>query len=388
MTTPNQFGGAEEELANVAVYSYQVTGTALEVALPNVTGLTTAYVAGTIDLVWTAVTDWRAPDYEVRQGPSWATAQLIDRTTGTQLPSYGDGLYWVAAHYRIPSSNVDIYSPVPVSVQIAGAQLLSNVVAGYDEAGTGWTGSLISAAVIGGAVELTGTGNILTEGNVLAVTDVWTYGGVSSSGLYHIPAGHIVNIGRSAACTVAAIVAVRGQSTLDNVLATTNELTVTDVLGQGLGAKVDATVQIRISTDGVNWGSWQNWAPGQYTGQMFDFQVVLSSLDPTVNAILSHFSFQVTAPTRVDAWSLAVPTTGSSVLFASGLQGNPAANFNGGPNNQSAPIFSWAVINGAAGDTPVLTPITAGAITTGFTIQVFNAGIAVARTVHVMAQGY
>lgn len=373
----NVWSGGLQDISQVQPCTYKIRGTALASSLPNVTGLTTAYVAGITQLVWSEVSDFRTVDYEIRQGASAATGQVIGRTPLLQAPTYGDGTYWVAAHYKVPNGG-DVYSAIWTSVVVVGSQLVKNVVATYAEAATGWSGSFTNAGLGNGGVELGGAGNILAAGNILTVTDIVEYGGVAPSGCYTIPAGHRIDIGRVAPCSVVITATVRGQSVNDNILAVADFLAVNDVLGAALGPMVDATPQIRLSQDGSAWGVWQDWIPGSYSAMAFDFRVMLSSYDPQVIPVLTGFTFAVDVPDRIEDHQIAVSAAGTVITY-------PGSAFQGSAGGQGvAPNPQITIVAAQAGDDVILSNVTLA----GFTIQVINAGAGVARTINYRSQGY
>jgi len=383
-TSYNLFGSAEQDLSAVTAYDITVVGNAKAAALPEVTGLTTAYVSGISQLSWDAVSDSRNPDFEVRKGGSWGSGIFVCRTTIPQTPSVGDGTYWVATHYTV-AAGYELYSKTPASVSISGSQIVSNVVASYDEAALGWGGSMCSLVPVGGTLQmdagddLRATDNVLTQGNLI-------YGsGAAAAGSYSIPASHRIDVGRVATCPVVMAVHAIAQPCLQDLRTFVDILQQADLCAANLGPLVSATPQLRISQDGVTWGNWQNWLPGSYSGMVFDFQLLLSTSDSSVMLVVEGFSYLVDVPDRLDSFNaLPVPAVGLQVNFTAGLLGNPAAAFNGGSNGQSAPNLLVSVVGGSAADSPVISNLT----TSGFFIQVLNGGIPVARTVNIIAQGY
>ena len=380
----NIWGGALQDISEVQPYSYTLRGTALLSPLPNVAGLTTVFVAGNTQMVWIGVEDFRTVDYEIRQGATWQTARVIGRTPLCQAPCYGDGTYWVAAHYRA-SSGIDVYSAQPAEMMIEGSVLVSNVLAGFDEAACGWTGSLSNAVVLNGAVQMTDASDLTQTGDVRSVADVLYGAGVVAAGSYTVPAAHCVDVGRPALCNVVVTTAARGQSVFEDLRVAADILAITDLSDAFLGPKIDAVPQISLSSDGVAWGAWRNWSPGAYLARAFNLRVLLSSSDPQVIPILSGLSFLVDVPDRDDWFTgLAVPAAGLPVLYASGLQGNPATPFNGGPGGAAVPNIQITIVNAQAGDDAILS----NQSKSGFTVQVLNGGVGVARTVNIVAQGY
>ena len=348
------------------------------------TGLTTAYVAGITTLSWRDVHDFRPVDYEIRQGVRWNSAQVIGRTPLLQAPSYGDGTYWVAAHYQGPGG-LDVYSAQPSEIIIAGSQLVSNVIAGWDEQAAGWTGTCSGDVVANGAIELTAAGDLLAAADWAKIADVIAYGGMTGSGTYQVPPAHCIDVGRVTACQVLMSAALHGQSTEDNLLTAGDFLSLADLTGSILGPKVSAAMQMRLSQDGTAWGDWQDWFPGSYVARSFDFRVVIASNDAAVIPILTGFSFKVDVPDRADCFTaLAVPAAGLTVAYAQGLEGNPAAAFNGGPSGAASPNLQVTIVNAQPGDDVLLS----NQSNAGFSVQIVNNGVGVDRNVNIIAQGY
>jgi hypothetical protein len=407
-TSFNTFGGSAQTLDEVVDYPFSIVGTAYMAALPSVTGLATVYQGGISQLTWAPVSDPRPNvDYEIRQGASWGSGQFVGRTTVCQFSTYGDGTYWVAAHFRLPDGSADLYSPVPASLTVAGSQLLSNVVASWNEAATGWTGSgavpadlaaglvalptavqgsPVPLGLVNGAMELEGSGNVLTVSSILALSDLIAYGGVGPVGAYTIPAAHVINIGRPASCNVLISTAFHGQAVNANFLTQSNIFNLADVTSFLLSSQLVVIPQILLSPDGVTWPTpWQSWTPGAYTAQAFNCRVLLCSTNPQIMGVLSGLTFAVDVPDRVDQFTaLAVPAAGMNIAFSQGLQGNPAAPFLGCATPGGPPNIQVTLVNGQAGDDVILS----NQSTTGFSIQIVNGSAGVARTVNIIAQGY
>lgn len=381
-TSFNVFGAAEEDIADVVEYSWRVTGSALTTRLPEVANLTTNYIAGILQFSWDAYTDGRTLDTEIRIGKSWSSGQVLGRFSGTSAPTWGDGTYWVSAHYIFGSGSdaIELYSPTPIEIVVAGSQLVRNVIAAYDEAASGWSGTLTGLMPIpGGKLELCGAGDIEGAANVLAVPDVIGYGGMITTGIYQVPASHRVNIGRVAACPVAMTVSVAGDSIYDNVLTITDITQLADVAGDNYGPAVSAIPQLRLSQDGVTWGAWQNWVAGSYSFMAMEPRLLVSSSATDVTAIVSGFSFLVDVPDRVDSYTVTSAVMAVPVIFS------PA--FNGGPAEGDLPALSLSIIaSGSPGDTVQADNLTLN----GCDVIVYDAThTAVAgRTVHLIPQGY
>lgn len=374
----NGFGGGQQSLDQAVAYSYTIRGSALAEDPADVTGLASTYIAGLSQLIWSAVTDPRAIDYEVRLGTSWDDGQVIGRTALTQTPILGDGTYWVAAHFKVPNGP-DVYSVAPTKIIVSGTVLTSNVIATYQASADGWSGTKSNTAVIGTALTLAAAGDILASADVTAIPDIRYLGGVVASGSYAIPASARVTLSRIAACNV--VIKLGAALGYDiNTVDIRNVADITqigDVLGVDLGNRVAVQPQIRLSQDGVTWGNWQNWTMGSYAAMAFDAQVLIATSDPTVAGVLTDFSFAVDVPDRVDTGTdVAVPATGLTVTFS--------APFNGGPSGAAVPNLLVTIHGAQSGDQAV----TSARSLSGFTVQITNGGVGVARTVDWQAQGY
>lgn len=378
----NIWGGGAQQLSDVEPFTYAVQGTAYTSPLPDVSGFATAltgYVAGTTQLIWNATTDFRPVDYEVRNGTSWENGNVLYRTPLLQGPIAGDGIYWIAAHFKVPNGGPDVYSETPISLTITGSQITQNVIAEYDQVSTGWAGTFTNTEISTLGLQLGAQGNILTAASYLAIPDLFSYGGFNTEGAYEIPASQRVNIGRVAPCQVILTLGTEVGYSLNaqNIIAIPDYLNAQNILGIDLGNNTSAIGQIRLSQDGVSWGDWQNWIPGTYSGMAFDARVILKTADPSVLAVLSDFTFAVDVPTLDQTGTnIAVPSGGLSVTFP--------LTFNGGPGSALVPNMQITILSGSAGDDVLLTSKTK----TGFDVQVVNGGSGVARTIDYTAQGY
>lgn len=368
----NIFGGAEQDISAVQPYQYTITG--ME-APPDITGLSTAYVGGLEKLIWTMAMDPRTVDYEVRMGIKWETAQVLGNPTVPSCAMNGDGTYWVAVRFQVPNGPT-LYSAHPTSITVTGSALVANMVASYDQAALGWPGTFANSAKSGGGLTLLG-GDILGASNLLAVTDIITYGGVVNSGSYQIPTGNRITVSAPTVCNVRITVA--GLSYNINSVDTTQvaDLTgVTDLLSIDTGQKTQIIAQINLSQDGVNFAGWQNWTPGSYLFKTIDFRLVLQTSDSNITVMVTGFSFAVDVPNRIDNYA-AIATSATTGQVTQVF----TKPFNGGPGG--LPHILYAVQNEQAGDVVTFTT-TLSQVT--FTIT--NGGNPVARTLNVTAQGY
>lgn len=288
-----------------------------------------------------------------------------------------DGTYWVAAHYQTPDG-ADLYSPSPISILVAGAVLVDNVLLSWDEAALGWPGTLTAAAVVVGAnLTLAATGDVLGIVDFLAAPDLLWFGGVAPSGYYTIPAGHQIDCGRVMTCGLQLRYSVAGVSIYDNILAIDDFLGIGDLLGAALGPLVRVTPQIQIAQADHVFAAWQDFIPGQYTGRYFNARWKIESLDPQVSTVISAAVFVVDVPDRIDAYTnQALAAGGTTLIFA-----DP---FNGGPGAANLPNIQCTIIGATAGDDLLLTGVTLAQAT----LQIVNGGVGVARNANILVQGY
>jgi Putative phage tail protein len=380
----NIYGGGQQNLADVDPYIFNLQGVALSSPLPNVQNLRTSYVANITQLSWDEVTDFRPVLYEVRKGSTWAGGQVLGYFAHPPINVQGNGTYWIAA-YSQPAPGLQVYSEETTDIIVAGAQIVSNVIESWDEAATGWTGSFGGAAGLSGSdVVLTGAGNILSDPDYLNDPNIFDFGGIGGSGTYTIPNGHIVNIGYVEPCSVIITTLSIGQHVGDNVLTIADYLNFQDLLDASAQGLVNVYPNIAVSQDGSTWGPWFKWTPGSYTGMAFKAQIALETNDPTVQAILESFVFEVDVPDRDDHYTnVSIASGGTAITFKPDGAASSAA-FNGGPAGGNLPAVQVTILNAQQGDTVILSGLSLSACT----IQVKNGGTGVARSVNVLAEGY
>ena len=341
----NVWGGKPEFLADVPEYQYTITGEALKAALANVQDLRSFFLAGLAVISWGKVTDpARVIDYEIRKGALWISAQVLGRTNNIEFNADGDGTYWVSAHSEYA------YSATPTSVVVTGASLLKNVVATFDERATSWGGTVSGGAILQGA-------SIVLTGGALA-------------GEYVIPSGHEIDIGTVQACNCSVSYAARA----DNPSALFSAIPVVSAMPSIAGNYAGlASVRIQIATSDLagTYGPWRDFIPGSYAGRKFKFKAILESTVSSIIAALDEMTFTVDMEDRYDKGTgVAVAAGGTATTYATPFQ--------------VAPNVQVTIINATAGDDIILTPQTES----GFTVQVKNGGVGVARTINWLAQGY
>lgn len=348
-----------------APVSYTGTIFGIVSTLPNVTGFTDFYRDGKTVLTWQPVADPRTIDYEIRKGTAWATAEVLGRVSNTEFTAIGNGLYWVAAHTG------SIYSPTPVSLQIDESSLVANVIATWDEEATGWSGTLGGGAIIDGTnITLRGTGLVSTIPVFSQIASLIYYGGVATSGTYEIPAGHEIDLGYAAECSVSVSYRMQADSALNLVSLIPVFSAIPSLIGNYAG-QADVRIQMAIAPASGVYGDWRDFVPASYYGRKFKFRALLTSINQDVYPILDTFTFSVDVPDRIETGnSVAVSTSGLSVTYTKPFQ--------------VAPNVQITIVSASASDDAVLTSQTAS----GFNIVVNNAGSPVARTINWVAQGY
>ena len=380
----NIYGGGLQSLASVQPAAYTFKGTALASPPPDVANLRSNFVANNAQMVWDEVTDFRPIKYEIRKGASWLSSQTLGRYAHPPFNLMGNDTYWVNSVTQ-PAAGLTVYGLNPQQIVITGASITKNVIASYDEAATGWSGTFGGTArSFGATVRTTDAGNVLTIANVLTEPDILDYGG-QANGTYTIPVGHRINIGRVAACNVLISWQAYGLHPSFNVLAQSNVLTLTDMLDFAASLNIDVYPQIRLSQDGTTWGAWQPYVAGVYSAMAYDAQIVLATYDPTVQAVLSGFTFAVDVPDRNDHYvSKAIAAGGTTINFTPDGSSTPTP-FNGGTaGSPSAPAIQVTINGATAGDDVILSAVTLSSCT----VQVVNGGVGVARNVTILAQGY
>ncbi len=339
----------------------------------NIRGV--AFVDNNTSIAWDEVTDYRPIRYAVRKGDSWEAAIELGTIAHPPFAAHGNGLYWVKAYSGPDATRA--YSVNGASVEIAGASLVTNVIAIRDEAAFGWTGKFSGTAAKSGALIHTGgSGDFLSTADFLAAQDILNAGG-QGDGAYEIDPSRYINAGRVTACRVTCTWKGTGQIVTDDFLHNPDILNNPDFLAASSTDLVEVYPEISVSAaaiagdvfnldPGVNpgndvfaepdvfspdisFGPWVKYEPGLYVGRIFRARLVLKTHDPQVVAVALAFTFSVDVPDRLDTWGLvggvgaslnqiAVPSTGLAIVFASNGK-TLAEPFNGGPNTDAVPLI-------------------------------------------------
>jgi hypothetical protein len=383
-TSFNPYGGGPVSLAQAQPYNCTIQGSALASPLPIVQNLVSAYVAGQTQISWDEVRDFRSLLYEVRLGASPTGAQVLGRLAHPPFIVPGNGTYWVAAVTQ-PRAGLTVYSQQWAQITIANAVLNVNAVANWDEASTGWKGSVAGAAVSDGIeIVLDYNGNALAVANWLATPDILHLGQAGASGSYQTPAAHEVDVHYVAPCIVSISFAAIGQVPGQNIFAVADYLGLTDLLGNSASANINVVPMIQLGDANHNWAPWQKFVPGVYNARYFRAMAQLASSDPQTQAILEDLSFAVYAPQRIDDYiGVAVPASGLALVYTPNGTPTPTP-FNGGPGGAALPQLQVTILDAQPSDSLVLTNQTLA----GCTITVFNGGTGAPRIVNILAKGF
>lgn len=369
----NVYGGGLQELANVSAYPYTITGAALLTPLANPANVSVSFVDNIARLSWTPITDIRYPIlYEIRKGTDFASAQIVGTTATSDYLVFGTDTYWVTALYITPF-NVPVYSSVPPSISVTEPSITQYLIDSEEE-DPSWTGTVAGgAAVVGGTIQLTTDSNILDSDNVLPIPNVLTYqGDVAASGSYTIPTGNRIFTNSVSPAKVIMNWTLSALSVNSDVTNIADVTTTPDITGEVSSSLVQAVPQIRVSQDGGStWSDWQNWVPGVYPGNGWDFRILIYTLDLQVIAILSTLSYEVDVPIAIQTGTV---TTSASVT----------TNVTFPDEDNIAPAINITILNIQNGDYPVLGTVT----TSGFAVDVYNGVSRVVRDVKWTSTGY
>jgi predicted phage tail protein len=337
--------------------------------LPAVTGLQSVFRDGLTVLVWSRVVDIRQPSYEIRLGPSWADGAVVGTTDGLEALAIGNGLYWVAARFRMSNGTV-IYGP-PASLLIAGATLERNVLVTKVEQPE-WTGVRTGGVTVyDEMLTLAPAGDLLGVPDVLALPDVLWVGGSTSAGEYTTAEGNTVDIGYVTPVRLDILVEFHARNLDDDILSVSDIFAVADVLGGSNRQFVSVVPQIRSAQVSGAWDGWRDYVPGLINARYFQVRLKLSTQDPNIVPFVERFEWTVDVPDLIQhAEGVSVPIGGLVVDYVK--------DFHAKPNVQIT------IAGGQEGDTIKLTAETVS----GFSLSITNNGAPVARQVNWIAQGY
>ena len=334
----------------------QLTLSTINSQLPaDISGVQYTYVGGLANINWPDVVDKRKVDYEVRAGATWNDGILIRRVVSPNITVPTNATYWIAARI-IGIDGVNVYSAIPAEVIIAASSLQNNIIATFSESSSWLTANCSGGAeIVGGILELTSTGDILSATDVLSITDVLNYGSISGLGYFTSP--NTVDAGRVENCTVtvdyAATATVIGSTSIPDA-----------------AQLIRLTPQINIGDASAVYAGWQDYYPGQYTGRYFQIRLKLESFNPSVKPEITPFAWSVDVEDLIQRGA----STGSS---SADTAVSYAKKFISG-NNSGLPVLGFVIYGAATGD---YVDVTAQSLS-GFSYSVRNSsGARVAKAI-------
>lgn len=409
----NIWGGGLQDISDLPVYQYTLTGSALASPLPNVQNLRYAFNDGFQELSWDEIVDFRQGiRYKIFEGETYEGAQQRGDVAHPPFKFLGGGNYWIVGYCQ-PAPGLIVYSEDAVTLAVTGNMLVSSIVMTSDQQADGWPGTFSNTGKEGvdpnAVIRLSGAGDILTDPDVLTNPDILAGGGILPSGYYEIDAASIIDAGHIADIYLNVAWQTVGSPVGDDVLSNNDILNTPDILGSSSTQFVDGWIEVAtadsldsdlyLSGDlysaadlyagAVTWSDWRRYVPGVYRTRLIKLRFVLSTVNPATIAYGLKFSFTASVEPRIDHYqNLSVGTGGVTVTFEPD-DSSIAAPFNGGPllggaGNNPLPFYSISWPN-LAGDVLVIDALSLSAMTFHFE----NGGSPVARTgVNLIVEGY
>ena len=368
----NQYGSAKQQLSEVGASQYKIMGSAISSPLPDVTNVISFFSNSQSAISWDTVVDFRTPiDYEIRLGSSWDNSTTVAKIPSAPFIAGVTGTYWIKAHYYNPYGK-DIYSINAQSVVISYANIIQNVIATFDEKATLWSGAITDYAFVNSSGNLSLSGSMLMDSwaDFDSVSNFDYAFGVASSGSYEIPTSHIVDLGTAQSCKCSIqyqLASIHTTNLWDDLV---DFDLVVDIDGNASGS-FGGLIEISLAQNDGIFGAWQQFIAGEYIARKFKARITLYSYSINITPELSAFVFSVDVPDRNDKNNgVAISAGGTTITYTT--------PFHAVPNNQIT------ITNATANDDVVLTSETIN----GFTVQILNGGVGVARNINWLSQGY
>lgn len=312
-----------------------------------------AVAAGDVVILsWNPVSNIDFSYYQIRftpvfDGVTWGSAQILrEKVTGDNiLIPLQIGSYLIKAFDRSG------YSSEHEAITSTAAQALSalNVTETITESPT-FSGVKTNCTVSGGLLSL-------TDPSLL-------------EGVYEFDAS--INLGAVYTARVVPWITAYGDSLSDSL----SSWGVLSSVGIISGATVeDWVVRAQIALSDLSsgaYGDWNDLVVGDYSFYRAKFRVLLKTLNPSINPVVSGLSLNVDMPDRFeDGYNVSVPSGGLTITYSPAFMRQPSVQIN--------------IINGQSGDYKVFS----GQSASGFTIRIYNSsGSPVARSIDWFAKGY
>lgn len=341
--------------------------TAKPADVTNVRASATAY--GGLILSWDAVADVDLKHYKIRftadTAGTWESAVDVTDVAATSLtlPAALDGLYLVKAVDTGLRESETVASVITTIPSLANY----NAIETADDGPT-WPGSRTGTYSYGGQLYLAMAG-LMDDAPIFDdIINMETYGGARPEGFYQMD--QQVDLGTVQTARCAAVVDYLAVNLAANIDDVEDWDAIVDFDGEAV-AGVGVQPQISLSQNGVDFGDWQPFIAGDYTARVFRFRLRLTSSVSTNIPVVNSLAVTVDMPDRVErGQNVSIAAGGTAITFAKEFM--------------VPPIVRTTIQGATSGDTEKITAIS----TTGFTIQVLNAGSGAARTVDWQVVGY
>lgn len=337
---------------NFKVGNHTASATLVIAAQPlaDVDNFISFYQNNQLVLRWDEVVEqYRSPIlYEIRRGTSWSNSEILGKSITNSYIVDAAGAYWVKAYYK-DLNGVETYSVNATGLVVSSANILRNVVATWDEYDTDWSGTL---------------SGVVIDGVNLKLPIGTTYG------TYDIPSGHIVTLSTAQLCRVSMSYSGAGGDVSSN-FDLIPDVDLVEFIDGDVTGQWSIKPKLAISQDGTTFGAWQDFVIGDYVGMAFKARLEITSLNEDFIVICDGFTFTVDMPDRVEKRDgLALASGGTTITHSFPFQAKPSTVI--------------TIVNAVAGDEIFLTAEDQN----GFTAQIKNGGVGVARTINSISQGY
>lgn len=333
-------------------------------ALEDIEAINVLYENNQQNIYWLKITSLKTPIlYEVRKGSVWENGQVISTTSETMLKAVTNGQYMVKAFYTLKNGQ-KIYSTTSAVVIVDGDILPKNVIASFNEHET-WSGVKTNTFIYDDYLTL--------ESNSL-FDDILDFDAISNfdfpnntvHAIGSYESTNIVNLGAPQSCKISVYFDAYAQNMIDSF----DDILDFDSILNFDGYTADdfsINAQISISQDGLSFGTWKLFIPGDYLGQCFKMRLVLITINPNIRPIVTSFSFSIDMPDRFEQGTITTPAT---LTFSK-------------PFNM-IPYTQITLSNALAGDDIELTNENENS----FTLNIKNGGNNVVRTCNYYSSGY
>jgi hypothetical protein len=324
---------------------------------------------GGLILTWDAVADLDISYYALRYsslltGATWENSVELANinATTTTIPAALDGSYLVKAHDTGGRESVN----AAMLVTAIPSLITFNAVEEVND-GVTWPGTKTDTYTADNKLYLDMAGVWEDIPDFDAIANIDGYGGVLSEGFYEC--AEIVNLGavQTARCGMSVDFAGIDTSALWDDILDFDAVVELNGLVPGVGVQP----QIAISDDDITYSDWSAFVAGDYTAQYFKFRLRLYTDSLTNYPEVTQFVVSVDMPDRAErAKNVSIDAAGTAITF--------------GQEYMTPPIVRATINDAVSGDTYKTTSVAE----TGFTIQILNGGVGVARSVDWQSVGY